>query len=92
MYINKLDNIVNKWNNAYHITIKMKSVNTEASTNTDFDIANNDEDPIFKADDRLRISKYKNMFWQDYTPNWSDHFFIIKKSKNAVLSVIEWEY
>lgn len=32
------------------------------------------------------------MFWQDYTPNWSDRFFIIKKSKNAVLSVIEWEY
>lgn len=44
MYINKLDNIVNKWNNAYHITIKMKSINTEASTNTDFDIANNDEE------------------------------------------------
>ena len=39
----------------------MKSINTEASTNTDFDIANNDEDPIFKADDRFRISKYKNM-------------------------------
>ena len=92
MYINKLDNIVNKWNNAYHITIKMKSINTEASTNTDFDIANNDEDPIFKADDRLRISKYKNMFWQDYTPNWSDNFFIIKKFKNSLLSVIEWEY
>ena len=29
------------------------------------------------------------MFWQDYTPNWSDNFFIIKKFKNAVLSVIE---
>lgn len=92
MHINKLDNIVNKWSNAYHITIKMKSINTEASTNTDFDIANNDEDPRFKAGDRLRISKYKNMFWQGYTPNWSDNFFIIKKSKNAVLSVIEWEY
>ena len=40
----------------------MKSINVQASTNTDFDIANNDEDPRFKAGDRLRIKKKKNMF------------------------------
>ena len=37
IYINKLDNIVNKYNNTYHSTIKMKPVDVESSTYIDFD-------------------------------------------------------
>ena len=29
----------------------------------------NDKDPIFKFGDHVRISKYKNIFAKDYTPN-----------------------
>ena len=36
VYINKLDYIVNKSNNAYHITIKMKPTNVELSTYINF--------------------------------------------------------
>ena len=37
IYINKLDNIVNKYNNTYHSTIKMKPVDVKSSTYIDFD-------------------------------------------------------
>ena len=37
MYINKLDGIVNKYNNTHHTTIKMKSFDVKPSTYTDFD-------------------------------------------------------
>ena len=36
MYINKLDDLVNKYNNIYHRTIKMKSVDDKSSTYIDF--------------------------------------------------------
>lgn len=51
MCIEKLDNIVNKNNNTYHRTIKMKSINLQKSTNTDFKIESNDEDLTFEAND-----------------------------------------
>ena len=56
-YIDKLDNIVSKYNNKYHIAIKMKPVRTHV----DLNIEKNDKDPKFKIDDHVRISKYKNI-------------------------------
>ena len=44
----------------------------------------NDEDPKFKVADHVTISKYKNIFSKQYTPNWSEEVFVIKKVKNAV--------
>ena len=35
MYINKLDNIVNKYNNTYHSAIKMKPVDVKSNTYVD---------------------------------------------------------
>ena len=37
-----------------------------------------------KIDDRVRVSKYKNIFAKGYTANWSEEFFVIKKVKNTV--------
>ena len=34
--------------------------------------------------DHVRISKYKNIFVEGYTPNWSEEVFIIKEIKNTV--------
>ena len=62
MYIDKLDDIVNKYNNTYHSTIEMKPVNLKSSIYRDFGIENNDKDPKFKVGDYVRISKYKNIF------------------------------
>ena len=62
VYIDKLDDIVNEFNNTYHQTIKMKPVDVKDNTyiGTSRDI--NDRDPKFKVDDHVRISKYKNIF------------------------------
>ena len=47
-----------------------------------------DEDPKFKVGDRVRISKYKNIFAEGYTPNWFEEVFVIKEVKNTV----PWTY
>ena len=40
VYIDKLDDIVNKYNNTYHITIKMKPVDVKLNTYTKIKILN----------------------------------------------------
>ena len=87
-YIDKLADIVNKYNNTYHYTIKMKPFHVNPSTYTDFGVENNEKNNKFKFDDHKRISKYKNIFTKSYVPNWSEEVFIIKKVKNSVL----WTY
>ena len=47
VYIDKLDDIVNKYDNTYHSTIKMKPSDVDSSTHIDFSIRNNDKDPKF---------------------------------------------
>ena len=58
MYIGKLDDIVNKYNNIYHSTIKMKPADIKSSIYFDFGIENNNKDPKFKVGDHVRIPKY----------------------------------
>ena len=88
VYIDKLNDIVDRYNNTYHTTIQMKPIDVKDNTyiNTDKEI--NNKDPKFKVGDRVRISKYKNIFAKDYTPNWSEEIFVIKKVKNTV----PWTY
>ena len=84
MNIDKLDNIVNKYNNTYHSKIKMKPANVKDNTYIDFDKESNNMDPKSKVGDYVRKSKYKNIFAKGYTPNWSEEVFVIKKVKNTV--------
>ena len=81
VYIDKLDDIVNEYNNTYHRTIKMKPVDVKDNTYIDFKKEINNKDPKFKVGDHVRISKYKNIFAKGYTPNWSEEVFVIKKLK-----------
>ena len=62
VYINKLDDIVNEYDNAYHKIFKMKPVDLKSSRYIDSSKEINDEDPKFKIGDIVRISKYKNIF------------------------------
>ena len=71
VYIDKLDEIVNKYNNTYHDTNEMKPVNVKYKT-------------YLKIDDHVKISKYKNIIHKGYTPNWSEEIFAFKKVKNTV--------
>ena len=83
VYIDKLDDIVNKYNNTYS-TIKMKPVDVKSNTYIDFSEEVNDKNPKSKIADNVRISKYKNVFTKGYNPNWSEEVFVIKKVKNTV--------
>ena len=88
VYIHKLDDIVDEYNNTYHTTIKMKPIGVKDNTYINADKEINNKDPKFKVGDRVRISKYKNIFAKVYTPNWSEEAFVIKEVKNTV----PWTY
>ena len=88
LYIDKLDDIVNEYNNIYHRIIKMKPVDVKDNTYIDFSKKVNDKDSKFKAGDHVRISKYKDIYAKGYTPNWSEEVFVIKEVKNTV----SWTY
>ena len=88
VYIDKLDDIVKKYNKTYHKTIKMKPADVTDNKYIDFKKEVNDKNPKFGVGDHVRISKYKNIFTKGYMPNWSEEIFIIKKIKNTV----PWTY
>ena len=56
--VDKLDDIVNKYNNTYHSTIKMKPVDIKSNTYIDSNKEINDQHPKFKIGDNVRISKH----------------------------------
>ena len=84
VYSDKLDNIVNEYNNIYHRTIKMKPIDLKDNADINIGKEVNDKDLKFKVGDRVRILKYRNIFAKGYTPNWSAEIFVIKKNKNTV--------
>ena len=89
VFIDKLDDIVNEYNNnTYHSTIKMKpvDVNPSAYINSSKEIYTKDHK--FKIGDIARISKHKKIFTKGYIPNSSEEVFVITKVKNTV----PWTY
>ena len=83
-----LDDIVKKYNNTRHSTIKMKPINVKDNTYINTDKKINNKDPKFKVGDGVRILKYKNVFAKGYVPNWSEEVFVVNKIKNTV----PWTY
>ena len=55
VYIDKLDDIVNEYNNTYHRTIKIKPTDVEDNTYINIDKEVNDNDPKFRVGDHVRI-------------------------------------
>ena len=62
VYIDKLDNIVNEYNNTYHRTIKMRPIEVRDNTYINSIKEVNYRDSKFKVGDHVRISKYQNIF------------------------------
>ena len=88
VYIDKLNNIVNKYNNIYHSTIKMKPADVKSNIYINSSKEINGKDPKFKIGDIVRISKYITIFAKDYVPNWSKEIFVVKNFINTV----PWAY
>ena len=88
VYIDRLDDVVNKYSNTCHSTIKMKPADVKPSAYIDSSKEINYQDPKCEIGDIFRISKYKNTFAKGYVSNWSEEVFVIKNVKNAV----PWTY
>ena len=84
VYFDVLDDIVNKYNNTVHRTIKMKPIDVTSDSYAEYNEDSNKKDPKFKVGDHVRISKYKNIFAKGYAPNWSEEVFVVGKIKNTV--------
>ena len=73
VYIEKLDDIINEYNNTYHSIIKMKSADVNSSTCIDFNVENNDKNPELEVGDhartKIKIHQHQNTraFWEKVT-------------------------
>ena len=88
VYIDKLEEMVNKYNNTYHSIMTMKTFDVRSSTYSNSSKDINEKDPKFKLADIVRLSKYKNIFVKGYTLNWLEEVILIKDVKNTV----PWAY
>ena len=82
IHIDRLDGIVNKYNNAFFSTIKVKPVDLKSSTCINFDKKNK------KEGQKLKVGDHDNLFGKGYVPNWFEKVFAIKRVKNTV----PWTY
>ena len=83
VYYDVLDGVVNKYNNTKYSTIKMKPVDVKNNKRVYID-EHNEKDSKFKVGDRVRISKFKNIFAKGYAFNWRSEIFIVDKINDTV--------
>ena len=88
VYFDVLGDIIDKYNNTVYRSIKMKPVDVTSDSYAKYNEHSNITKPKFKVVDRVRISKYKNIFAKGYTQNWSEEVFVVSKIKNTV----PWTY
>ena len=88
VYIDVLNDIVNKYNNTVHRTIKIKRINVTNDSYVEYNEVSNKKGPKLKVNDHVRISEYKNIFAKGYDLNCSEEVFIVNKIKNTV----PWTY
>ena len=88
MYIDRLDEIVDRYNKTYHRTVKMKPIKVQSSTYIEHGFEHNKKDSKFKVGDCVRVSKCQKIFTKGYITNWFEEVFVIKKVKNNV----PWTY
>ena len=84
VYYDVLDDVVNKYNNTKHSTVKMKPIDVGDNNKRVYIDEHNEKDSRFKVGDRVRISKFKNIFAKGYAPNWSSEIFIVDKVNDTI--------
>ena len=84
VYFDVLDDIVNKYNNTVHRTIKMKPTDVTSDSYAECKEDFNKTDPKFKVGDHVRISKDKNIFAKGYAPSCSEEVLFVSGIKNKV--------
>ena len=85
VYIDVLNDIVNKYNNTVHRTIKIKPIDVTNDSYVEYNENSNKKGPKFKVNDHVRIKK---IFAKGYVPNWSEEVSVANEIKNTV----PWTY
>ena len=88
IYFDVLDNIVNKYNNTVHRSIKVNPVDVTSDPYAEYKEDSNEKDSKCKVGNHVRISKYNNIFAKGYTQNWLEDVFVVSKIKDKV----PWTY
>ena len=87
-FFDVLDDIVNKYNNTVHRTIKTKPIVVTTNSFAEYNEDSSKKDSKLKVSDYVRISNDKNIFAKGYNPNWSEEVFVVSKIKN----IVPWTY
>ena len=87
-YFDVLDDIVNKYINTVHKTIKMKPIDVTDDSYPEYNEDFIKKDPKFKVGGHVRISKYKNIFAKGYARNWSEEVFVL----SGIKITVPWTY
>jgi hypothetical protein len=81
-----LEEMVNKYNNTRHSSIKMTPVEASEKKNERivwFNLYGNEPAPKiafkFAVGDRVRITKKKDIFDKSYTPRWTEEIFTVSQ-------------
>ena len=86
-YLSYLNKLVDQYNSYYRYSVNEKPINADY-----FDLTKKSETnpkaSKFKVNDRVRITKYKNIISKAYTANWSRETFVI----DSVLKTNSWTY
>ena len=93
VYFDVLDDIVNKYNNTVHRTIKMKPIDVTSDSYAEYNEDSNKKDPKFKVGDHVRVSKYKNIFAKGYAPNCSEELLLLvglKIQSRGLMLLVAW--
>ena len=62
----------------------MKPIDVTSDSYAEYNEGSNEKDPKFKVGDRVRISKYKNIFAEGYIQLGPDEIFVVIKIKNTI--------
>ena len=84
VYIDKLDDIVNEYNNTYHNTIKIKPVDVKPNAYIDSSQEINYQDPKFKILIQLEHQNTKAFLQKSMFQSRSEEVFVIGKIKNSL--------
>ena len=79
VHFDVLDDIVNKYNNTVHRTIKMKPIDATDDSYIEYNQDSNKKDPKFKVGDHVRISKYKTFLLKDKFQIGQKKFLLLVK-------------
>ena len=88
VYFDVLNDIVNKYNNTVHKTIKMKPIDVKNDSYAEYNENSNKKGPKFKVDDCVRIQNTKTFLLKDILQIGQKRFLVLIKIKNTV----PWTY